>query len=45
MIGKKLRPVSRKMWQFHSNMNIEDTLWKFPEVESYIKIGHAIPYI
>ena len=31
MIGKKLRPVPRKMWQFHLNMNIEGkfdvTLW------------------
>ena len=26
MIGQKLRPVSQKMWQFHLNMNIEDTL-------------------
>ena len=26
MIGKKLRPVSRKMWQFHLNMNIWHTL-------------------
>ena len=32
MIGQKLRPVSRKMWQFHLNMNIEGnfdvTLWR-----------------
>ena len=28
MIGKKLRPVSRKMWQFDLNMNIEGTLWR-----------------
>ena len=28
MIGKKLRPVSQKMWQFHLNMNIEGTLWR-----------------
>ena len=23
-----MRPVSRKMWQFHSNMNIEGQLWR-----------------
>ena len=100
MISKKLQPVSRKMLQFHLNMNIEGrfdvTLWRHqwrhqhqkyfgglildglsisnvkmnisksfrnfqngrhfevrrtfkpevvPEVESYTKIGHAIPYI
>ena len=28
MIGQKLRPVSRKMWQFHLNKNIEGTLWR-----------------
>ena len=28
MIGQKLRPVSREMWQFHLNMNIEGTLWR-----------------
>ena len=27
MIGQKLWPASRKMWQFHLNMNIEGTLW------------------
>ena len=26
MIGQKLQPVLQKMWQFHLNMNIEDTL-------------------
>ena len=28
MISQKLRPVSRKMWQFHLNMNTEDRLWR-----------------
>ena len=28
MIGQKLWPVWRKMWQFHLNMNIEGTLWR-----------------
>ena len=28
MIGQKLRPVSREMWQFHLNMNIEGTIWR-----------------
>ena len=28
MIGQKLPPVLQKMWQFHLNMNIEDTLWR-----------------
>ena len=28
MIGQKLRPVSRKMWQFHLNMNIEGRFWR-----------------
>ena len=32
MIGQKLRPVSWKMWQFHLNMNIEDTLWRHADV-------------
>ena len=27
-IGKKLWPVSQKMWQFHLNMNIDGTLWR-----------------
>ena len=28
MISQKLRPVSRKMWQFHLNMNIEGRIWR-----------------
>ena len=28
MIGETLRPVSRKMWQFHLNINIEGTFWR-----------------
>ena len=28
MIGQKLWPVSRKIWQFHLNMNIEGRLWR-----------------
>ena len=28
MIGQKLRHVSRKMWQFHLNMNIEGLFWR-----------------
>ena len=28
MIAHKLRPVSRKMWQFHLNMNIEGQIWR-----------------
>ena len=28
MSGQKLRPVSRKMWQFHLKMNIEGTFWR-----------------
>ena len=27
-IGCNQRPVSRKMWQFHLNMNIEGQLWR-----------------
>ena len=28
MISQKLRPVLRKMWQFHLNLNIESRLWR-----------------
>ena len=101
MIAQKLRPVSRKMWRFHLNMNIEGPLWRHavtssvtsstskvlflgyfrtvfrylmskwtylkyfeifkmaailrsgrsfkpevvPEIDSYTKIGHVIPYL
>ena len=34
MIGQKLRPVSREMWQFHLNMNIEGTLWRHSVMSS-----------
>ena len=38
MIGQKLRPVSRKMWQFHLNINIEGTLWRHTVTLSTSKI-------
>ena len=28
MIGKKIAILSRRMWQFHLNMNIEGKLWR-----------------
>ena len=34
MISQKLRPVSRKMWQFHLNMNIDGRLWRHPVTSS-----------
>ena len=38
MIGQKLRPVSRKMWQFYLNMNIEGTLWRHAVIGDVIII-------
>ena len=34
IIGQKLWPVSRKMWQFHLNMNIEGTFWRHTHKET-----------
>ena len=38
MICEKLRPVSRKMWQFHLNSNIEGTFWHHAVTSSTSKV-------
>ena len=38
MISQKLRPVSRKMWQYHLNMKIESQLWRHAVTSSTSKI-------